>query len=296
MLANAAFYIFVPALLFRTTARLDFAALPWLTLAAFFVPVLLLLAAVYVWQRRAQPRRASCAAAPAVRAISATFGNTVQVGIPMALALFGEAGLGIHMMIVSLHALTLLTVLTALVELDLARARSRTPAQAARTTLAATLATTVRNTIIHPVVLPVLAGMAWNATGLALPPVARRGAAAARQRGRAAVPGADRHVARVLRVARRRAQVRCVLSLLKLLAAAGAGAGDRALGLRPRRPAAGGGGDGRGAAGRQQRADLQPALPRRSKPRSPRRWCSRRSASCSLRRCGCFVLRLLGAK
>ncbi len=28
-LSGAAFYIFVPALLFRTTARLDFAALPW---------------------------------------------------------------------------------------------------------------------------------------------------------------------------------------------------------------------------------------------------------------------------
>ncbi|RZI94177.1 MAG: AEC family transporter, partial [Rubrivivax sp.] len=29
----------------------------------------------------------------------------------------------------------------------------------------------VRNTVIHPVVLPVLAGLAWNATGLALPTV-----------------------------------------------------------------------------------------------------------------------------
>ena len=171
VLANAAFYIFVPALLFRTTARIDFGALPWLTLAAFFGPVLLLVAAVYVWQRR-RNRDAELPAAPAVRAISASFGNTVQVGVPMALALFGEAGLGIHMVIVSVHALTLLTVLTALVELDVARARSRAPAQAARTTLAATLATTARNTIIHPVVLPVLAGMAWNATGLALPPVA----------------------------------------------------------------------------------------------------------------------------
>ena len=28
-LANAAYYIFVPALLFRTTARIDFKTLPW---------------------------------------------------------------------------------------------------------------------------------------------------------------------------------------------------------------------------------------------------------------------------
>jgi malonate transporter len=59
----------------------------------------------------------------------------------------------------------LLTVLTALVELDLARER----AGGAR--LAETLRSTLRNTLVHPVVLPVLAGMVWNATGLGLPPV-----------------------------------------------------------------------------------------------------------------------------
>ena len=166
-LSNAAFYIFVPALLFRTTSRLDFRALPWATLGAFFVPVLLLLVAVYAWERR-RPHPADLPAAPSVRAISATFGNTLQVGVPMTAALFGEVGLGIHITIVSLHALTLLTVITTLVELDLARAKARhepTPS------LAATLATTLRNTIVHPVVLPVLAGMAFNATGLPLPPV-----------------------------------------------------------------------------------------------------------------------------
>jgi malonate transporter len=166
-LSNAAFYIFVPALLFRTTSRLDFSALPWGTVTAFFVPVLLLLVAVYAWQRR-RAHAATLPATPSVRAISATFGNTLQVGVPMAAALFGEAGLGIHITIVSLHALTLLTVITTLVELDLARAKARHEETA---TLGATLRTTLRNTIIHPVVLPVLAGMAFNATGLPLPPV-----------------------------------------------------------------------------------------------------------------------------
>ena len=167
-LSNAAFYIFVPALLFRTTSRLDFGALPWATLAAFFVPVLLLLLTVYAWQRRRRRARELPAAAPSVRAISATFGNTVQVGIPMATALFGEAGLGIHITIVSVHTLTLLTVLTTLAELDLARARARNEATVS---LFTTMRATLRNTIIHPVVLPVLAGMLWNATGVPLPPV-----------------------------------------------------------------------------------------------------------------------------
>jgi predicted permease len=69
---------------------------------------------------------------------------------------------------VSLHALTLLTVLTTLVELDLAHARRRD--DPAGSHLARTLLTTARNTAVHPVVLPVLAGLAWNATGAGLSP------------------------------------------------------------------------------------------------------------------------------
>ena len=168
-LSNAAFYIFVPALLFRTTARVDFTTMPWASVVAVFVPTLLLLLAVYAAQRRANRDAALPAAAPGVRAITAVFGNTVQVGIPMAAALFGETGLAVHLAIVSLHALSLLTLATALVELDLARAQPQRRARAAH--LASVLATTVRNTVIHPVVLPVLLGLAFNAAGFALPAV-----------------------------------------------------------------------------------------------------------------------------
>lgn len=168
LLGNAAFYIFVPALLFRTTARLDFAAMPWGTVAAFFVPLVVFMLCVYAWQRASGGADRHGAAAPSVRAISASFGNSVQVGIPLAAALFGESGLAIHIALISLHAIILLSVLTALVELDLARERSRT-GQASR--LWPVLQQTLRNTIVHPVVLPVLAGLLWNATGAGLHPV-----------------------------------------------------------------------------------------------------------------------------
>lgn len=169
-LSSVAYFIFVPALLFRTTARIDLASLPWATLAAFFVPVLVTLFGVYVQQRRArQAGNGQPAAAPGVRAISATFGNAVQVGLPLAAALFGEAGLAIHIAIVSLHSLTLLTVLTALVELDLARERRALGHSDAH--FAKTLGKTVRNTVIHPVVLPVLLGLLWNALETPLPVV-----------------------------------------------------------------------------------------------------------------------------
>jgi malonate transporter len=166
VLGYAAFYIFVPALLFRTTSRIEFASMPWGTLAAFFVPVVALALSVYVWQRK---RGGLVTAGPSVRAITATFGNTVQLGIPMAAAMFGEAGLSIHVTIVSLHALTLLTVLTALVELDLARERARQGDADAH--VGRMLMDTARKTIIHPVVLPILAGLAWNAAGVPTPAV-----------------------------------------------------------------------------------------------------------------------------
>jgi predicted permease len=160
--------VFAPALLFRATARIDLAALPWHALAAFFVPTVAWMLVVYVQQRRRMTRSADAPAArPAARAISAAYGNNAQLGIPMAAALFGEVGLQLHLSIVSLHALILLTLLTARVERDLAHAAARGAGRQAR--LARTLLLTARNTVIHPIVLPVLAGLGWNLTGLALP-------------------------------------------------------------------------------------------------------------------------------
>jgi malonate transporter and related proteins len=165
VLSNAAFYIFAPALFFRTTARLDPASLPWPMIAAFFVPVVALMLANYGWQRWQRDQRGLPVAAPAVRAITVAFGNSVQIGIPLAAGLFGETGLGLHLALVSVHALILLLVATTLVELDLAHSR----AGDLDAHLGRMLLGTLRNTVIHPVVLPVLAGMAWQATGVALP-------------------------------------------------------------------------------------------------------------------------------
>ncbi|QPF75914.1 AEC family transporter [Roseateles sp. DAIF2] len=163
VLSAAAFYLFVPALLFRTTARVDFASMPWLTVSAFFAPLLAMILIVYGVQRwrgagRSEP------ALPCVQAITASFGNTLQIGVPLAAGVFGESGLAVHITVVSLHALVILSVLTLLVEHDLARAQ-------AGMSLKQTLLTTMRNTVIHPVVLPVVAGLVFNGLGLSLPAV-----------------------------------------------------------------------------------------------------------------------------
>jgi malonate transporter len=163
-LTNLAFFIFTPALLFRTTARIDLADMPWSIIGVYFGPVVALLLAVYWWQRAHRPANP---ADPSVRAISTTFGNTVQLGIPLVTALFGEPGLTVHVAIVSLHAVILLTVLTVLVERDLARAAAREEPRGRR--VAAVVALTARRAVIHPVVLPVLAGLGWNLVRLPVP-------------------------------------------------------------------------------------------------------------------------------
>jgi len=166
VLSNAALYVFVPALLFRTTARIDYAHMPWRIIAAYFVPVLAIAFLVYVWHHL-RAKAPVAAAMPATRAMAVAFGNSVQLGIPMATALFGEEGLAIHIPLVSLHALILLSVLTALVELDLARAAHGRGTDLP--SLRRALATTLRNTVLHPVLLPVLAGVAWHFLGLPIP-------------------------------------------------------------------------------------------------------------------------------
>jgi hypothetical protein len=169
VLANSAFYIFIPALLCLTTARLDMATLPWHTLLAYFVPVQGLLFALYGLHRyRQRNRPGDPAALPTVRTITSIFGNTAQVGIPIVTALYGPAGLGLHVTVMGLHGLTLLSTLTVMVEMDLARARVR---DASAPSIAATAWTTLRNTIVHPVVLPLLVGWLWNLSGVPIPGV-----------------------------------------------------------------------------------------------------------------------------
>jgi malonate transporter and related proteins len=157
-ISNVAFYLFVPALLFRTTARIDLGSLEFRALAAFFVPTVLLLISLVLFGRR----RKQTTDVATVRALSMTFGNTVQIGIPVALAAFGEAGLAIHATIIAMHALVLLT--TATVMMEWARHDRGNAAS-----WWSVILPMFRQTLIHPVILPVVLGFIWNIFHLPLP-------------------------------------------------------------------------------------------------------------------------------
>jgi hypothetical protein len=81
----------VPALLFLTTARIDFKTVPWDTLVAVFMPMLAMMVVVHVFQRYANRSGALPVAAPG-RARSRRCSATRRWG------------LAIHLANVSLHA------------------------------------------------------------------------------------------------------------------------------------------------------------------------------------------------
>ncbi|MFM7102888.1 MAG: AEC family transporter, partial [Verrucomicrobiota bacterium] len=174
LLGNLAFAVLVPALLFRTTARMDLQAFPWRAVLGYYLPAVTLLGVVYAGHRwTTRPGRGAPGEAgdptrvrPAARAVLMTFGNGAQVGLPVVSAIFGEAGLGLYIDLICLHAAVLLTIPTLLGELDLARGTRRGPGAAG---VGLMVAATARKCLVHPVVLPVLAGVLWNLAGARLP-------------------------------------------------------------------------------------------------------------------------------
>ena len=199
---------------------------------------------------------AQAPARAAVRAITGVYGNAVQVGIPMAAALFGESGLGLHLTIVSLHGLVMLTVLTALVEHDVAGAQPRGLA------LGQVWRTMLRNIVVHPVVLPLLVGLLFNAIGLRLPELIDQ---LLQVLGSAVVPVCLVLIGLSLQHYGVRGPVRASIALTANQVDRDAGLRVAAgpLGVRAVGPGAGRGGADGGAAGGQQRVDLRAALSHR---------------------------------
>ncbi len=156
-LSDAAFLIFMPALLFGAIARVDFDRLtPGASLAYYSVGLPLFAVVLGV-----QFARGRGAAAATLQALSAVFGNTVMLGIPVVRLAYGETGLAFLLTIIAWHALVFLTLGTLVLETSLAGARNGE--RRSWPTLGAHLLQVARSALIHPVVLPILAGLAWSA-------------------------------------------------------------------------------------------------------------------------------------
>lgn len=167
-LSNLVFVVLTPALLFRAMSSVHIEQLNFKPVALYFVAVGILYAAVFLTNGR--NTRA------AVLGLAATFSNTVMIGIPLVGLAYGQTALVLLFTLISVHALTLLTVATIVLEIMEARQLSATQPSggSAPRHVWQTVLTAIKNGIIHPVPLPIIVGLLFAQTGLVIPDVVDR--------------------------------------------------------------------------------------------------------------------------
>jgi predicted permease len=159
-LSSFVFYLAIPALLFRTLARGEIPeALDFDIVFAYFAGAFLVMGVAWAVGRLVF---ANGVAELALMGMGSMYSNTVLLGIPLVYAVFGEPGILPMMMIVTFHSLILLPLTMILVEFGQAGGQT---AGGARRVFLSTAASVFKN----PVILSMLAGLAYNISGLALP-------------------------------------------------------------------------------------------------------------------------------
>src|SRR5262249_39085397 len=154
-ISDFVFYAAIPALLFRTMATahtpggadLALIATYLVSCALVFGASLLATGALF---RDAVPDRA-------VLAMGAAFSNSVQLGIPLVLQAFGDAGLVQLMLIISFHSATLITLATVVIE------SAREGGRPSRS-----LALATRSIVTNPIIVAMFAGIGCAAMGWTL--------------------------------------------------------------------------------------------------------------------------------
>ncbi|MDX2290084.1 MAG: AEC family transporter [Hyphomicrobiaceae bacterium] len=153
-----AFTLAIPALLCKTIATADFAGLSVTGIWASFYAgaAVTWLAATLLTQ---WPLGRPAADAPAI-AISSAFGNSVMLGIPIAIMTYGQAATPTIALVLSIHAAVLW--LTATLHARLVGGADPGEQGGGFALLARELGT-------NPIIIGILAGGAWRLTGLAMP-------------------------------------------------------------------------------------------------------------------------------
>lgn len=154
----------VPVLLFRTMGRAAFdAGLPLGLWFCYFSAVAVAWAAGQFVTTKVFGRDLRAGAAGG---LSSAFSNLVLLGIPFTLGAYGHAGVEILSLIISIHLPVMMAVSLVLFAL---------PGRGEETLSAAGLARDFfRELFSNPLIIGILAGLAWRATGLALPSLAAR--------------------------------------------------------------------------------------------------------------------------
>jgi len=160
--AQLVLHVLIPALLFRSLATGSGLGPNELGVAAaFFLACLVLYAVAMLLGRFAFAARLD---SQAFIGMSATFGNTVQMGIPLVALAYGPRGEAPLLAIITFHSLVLISLTTVLVEVG--QNRGRGPL--------ATFGQSVLSLATHPIILAIVAGLVWRLAGVDLPETADR--------------------------------------------------------------------------------------------------------------------------
>jgi len=167
-LANLVFLFLLPALLFRSMARVGFAGVDYYPIFIYLgvAEVIFLSVAFYLGRT---PKSF-------VIGLSCIFSNHMMVGIPLIAIAYGEQALVTLITLVSVHALVLLTFATVLLEWSIVREEQAKKgitglSRSSIKSLLRVLGKTIYRAIVHPVILPIAAGVLWSLTGWPLPEV-----------------------------------------------------------------------------------------------------------------------------
>ena len=155
-LSQVVFNLAMPALLFRTVAVIDQQSLsPWPLWAALFGGIAVIWIATTIIARTTS----LVEAVPASAAMGAAFGNLAMLGLPLALAHFGDRAALPVGLILSIHAPILW--LAAVLHIE-SSGRGQLPS------VLAVIRQLVSQLIRNPIVLALLLGTFWRVTGLGL--------------------------------------------------------------------------------------------------------------------------------
>ena len=159
-LSEFVFVVAIPLLIFRTLATAVFGGgHPWALWIAYFAAfgVMWVLGSAVI--RRVFGRDAR---AGVVAGLSAAYGNTVLVGIPLTIAAYGDDGAVVIALIIALHLPVLMTASTILIGV----AERRDGVGGAVPSATAVARGVTLNLVRNPLIICLVAGALWNLLGL----------------------------------------------------------------------------------------------------------------------------------
>jgi malonate transporter len=164
-LSQFAVGVALPILLFRTMVSADFhGSAPWALWATYFIAVAVTWTAGHLAITRIFGRDSQ---AGVVGGVAASFSNILLLGIPFMLGIFGQQGVEILSLIISVHLPTMLAASIILFEVFGGKKDGRThPLRVVRHFL--------RRLYKNPLIVGIFAGLLWRIAGLPLPVLASR--------------------------------------------------------------------------------------------------------------------------